>query len=93
MCRLLAGLKNTIVWWDVTRPGRTHSTIKTKSSAGQQRGIISALAVPSSGDLLAAGSFGGSVGVYDFRSKAAQMLLAGHCGGITHIQFSRWAPT
>ena len=68
-----------------------HSTIHTKKAAGQQKGIISALDLPAAGDLIAAGSFSGTVGVYDMRSKRSQAVLAGHAGGVTHIQFSRYA--
>jgi telomerase Cajal body protein 1 len=86
---LVAGLKETIVMWHLSRPGRSHSTISTKSAASPQKGIISALAMPPTGDLLAAGSFNKTVSIFDVRAYEMKMLLTGHRGGVTHIQFSR----
>jgi WD40 repeat protein len=87
--RLMAGLKDKIVLWHLSRPGRGHSTISTKAAGGAQKGIISAIATPVMGDLIAAGSFNKTVGLYDARQHDMQMLLSGHTGGVTHVQFSR----
>ena len=93
VCRLLAGLKEGIVVWRLGCPGRDYDTIATKATASPQKGILASLAVAPQGDLVAAGSFNATVGVYDLRDGAMHMLLRGHSGGVTFLQFSGCDPS
>lgn len=87
--RLLGGLKNKVAIWDLSRPGRDYRTLKMKGQDAHHKGIVSSLAVSPGGDLIAAGSFNSMLGIYDDVSGSLAMLLHGHKGGITHVQFSR----
>jgi WD40 repeat protein len=71
--RLYCGFNNCIRIFDIERPGREHSTLRTfKRAHGQstgQRGIISCAAFnPDRSGLLAAGSYSRNVGLYDARA-------------------------
>ena len=90
-CRLVGGLKNKIVLWQLSRPGREYMSIATEVAGGQRKGIISCLDLSPAGDLIAAGSFNRDVAVYDSRSGDLALLLEGHSAGVTHVRFSRCA--
>lgn len=82
--------------FDTSQEGRAHEdrpTCKTKRSRGGQRGIISTLAFrPDGSGVFAAGSYSGSVGVYDYREPPSSILmeLMGHNpgSGVTLVRFS-----
>lgn len=49
-------------------------------------GIVSCLAFcPVHNDLMAAGTYGRVIGVFDARSQEQQLLLEGHAGGVTQV--------
>ena len=51
--------------------------------------MVSALAYsPGNGELLAAGTYLGGIGIYDTRTWEQLFLLKGHKGGITQVQFT-----
>ncbi|KAJ8296005.1 Telomerase Cajal body protein 1 [Rhodotorula toruloides] len=99
--RLCCGFENAIEIFDVSQPGaegyRLHTT-PTRSSRQGQKGIISSLAFSppdsSSSSLLAAGSFSGSVGLYDISSPTplAHLLQPSQHGGITKLLFHPLSP-
>ena len=71
--RLYCGFNNCIRIYDIERPGREHTTLRTfKRAHGQstgQRGIVSCAAFnPDRSGLLAAGSYSRNVGLYDARA-------------------------
>lgn len=82
--------------FDTSQEGRAHEdrpTTKTRRSQGGQRGIISTLAFrPDGSGVFAAGSYAGSVGVYDYREPPSSILmeLHGHTpgSGVTLVRFS-----
>ncbi|BGP23446.1 hypothetical protein JCM10295v2_002342 [Rhodotorula toruloides] len=90
--RLCCGFENAIEIFDVSQPGaegyRLHTT-PTRSSRQGQKGIISSLAfsfVDSYSDsILAAGSFSGSIGLYDISGPVplTTLLQPSQTGGIT----------
>lgn len=93
--KLYCGFENAIEILDVSRPGaagfRLH-TSPTRSSRSGQKGIISTLAfTPDRSGLLAAGSFSGTVGLYDTtigdHGKLVTLLKSSESGGITKVAF------
>ena len=55
--------------------------------------MVSALAFsPGSGDLLAAGTYLGGIGIYDTRTWEQLFLLKGHKGGITQVRGTHFIP-
>jgi WD40 repeat protein len=71
--RLYCGFNNCIRIYDIERPGREHTTLRTfKRAHGQstgQRGMVSCMAFnPDRSGLLAAGSYSRNVGLYDARA-------------------------
>lgn len=90
---LIAGGRAAIHFFDVERPGRDHATLAThrRGEAGQP-GLISCLACARDGSgLLAAGSYAGTAGLYDHRTREQLAVLEGHTGGVTHLDFSACA--
>ncbi|KAM0754411.1 WD40 repeat-like protein [Meredithblackwellia eburnea MCA 4105] len=100
---LYCGYENAIEIFDVNVPGvssaRRLRTTPTRSSKDGQKGIISTLSpTPASTspgtELLAAGSFSGSVGLYDLTIGETGALVGlipadekGQRGGVTKVQF------
>ncbi|GAA6050921.1 hypothetical protein NBRC10513_000853 [Rhodotorula toruloides] len=99
--RLCCGFENAFEIFDVSQPGaegyRLHTT-PTRSSRQGQKGIISSLAFSppdsSSNSLLAAGSFSGSVGLYDISSPTplTHLLQPSQHGGVTKLLFHPLSP-
>ncbi|GEM06798.1 guanyl nucleotide binding protein [Rhodotorula toruloides] len=99
--RLCCGFENAIEIFDVSQPGaegyRLHTT-PTRSSRQGQKGIISSLAfsfVDSYSDsILAAGSFSGSIGLYDISGPVplTTLLQPSQTGGITKLLFHPLSP-
>ncbi|GAA5852394.1 hypothetical protein JCM9279_001188 [Rhodotorula babjevae] len=99
---LYCGFDNAIEIFDVGRPGDEGyrlKTTRTRSSRDGQKGIISSLAFsgpdPSTGSsCLAAGSFSGSVGLYDpsATSPLIDLLVPSQRGGITKLLFHPLSP-
>jgi len=91
---LLGGYNRAIRVFDVTEPGRPVATIATSATRKAregQRGMISAMASsPADADLIAAGSYRGSVFLYDLRAGRAVSTVTGGgtVGGVTQLQFS-----
>jgi len=86
---LFAGYNKTMRVFNVARPGRDCRKIATykKRQEGCMKGIISCLAVsPVQHDLLAAGSYGKSIGIFDARSYEQLLVLEGHVGGVTQVE-------
>lgn len=79
--------------FDTADPGRSHEnrpTSKTRKSREGQRGIISAITFcPDASNVYAAGSYAGSIGVYDARTRGQAMAeMVGHEGGVTCLRMS-----
>jgi telomerase Cajal body protein 1 len=87
--RLAAGVRDDIVLWRLNCPGRDYETIPTRETLGDRRGVVSALAIPPSGDLVATGFYDGSVHEYDLRSGVAVNTYLSHRGGVLHIDYSK----
>jgi len=96
--RILAGFKQTIRIFDVSRPGTSCQTITTlkKKKKGRkrvklgQRGLMSCLAsCPTEPELLAAGSYGGGVGLYSTNESDCLLQLQGDANGVTQVMFGR----
>ncbi|GAA6003221.1 WD40 repeat domain-containing protein [Rhodotorula paludigena] len=99
---LYCGFENAIEIFDVGSPGaegyRLHTT-PTRSSKEGQKGIISSLAFsgpdPTSGSsCLAAGSFSGTVGLYDpsQSNPLVDLLWPSQRGGVTKVLFHPLSP-
>ncbi|GAA6051645.1 hypothetical protein JCM3770_001209 [Rhodotorula araucariae] len=99
---LFCGFDNAIEIFDVAQPGAAGHRLKTtqtRNSRTGQKGIISSLAFsgpdPFSGSsCLAAGSFAGSVGLYDpsSHSPLIDLLAPSQRGGITKLLFHPLSP-
>ncbi|GAA5946316.1 hypothetical protein JCM3765_000195 [Sporobolomyces pararoseus] len=98
---LYCGFENAIEIFDVSRPGEEGFRMKTvpsRSSRSGQKGLISTLdfSPGSSPDstFLAAGSFTGTIGLYDTSSSTplVGLLPSSHRGGITKILFHPTIP-
>lgn len=88
---IYAGSRERIYTFEYSASTSVNSlkTRETRRSREGQGGVISCLA-PRWDDtgVLAAGSFSGSIGIYDMRSADLVMLLPGACG-VTQLQFDR----
>ncbi|GAA5977536.1 hypothetical protein JCM5350_004726 [Sporobolomyces pararoseus] len=98
---LYCGFENAIEIFDVSRPGEEGFRMKTvpnRSSRSGQKGLISTLdfspASSPSSTFLAAGSFTGTIGLYDTSSPTplVGLLNSSHQGGITKILFHPTIP-
>ncbi|GAA5890573.1 hypothetical protein JCM5296_004301 [Sporobolomyces johnsonii] len=96
---LYCGFENAIEIFDVSAPGAEGYRLQTTPTRGSrqgQKGIISTLAFsPSHGtSLLAAGSFSGSIGLYDSTSDLSLVGLLGSSqkGGLTQVLFHPTIP-
>ncbi|KXZ56203.1 hypothetical protein GPECTOR_1g176 [Gonium pectorale] len=88
--RLMAGYDRKIYVFDVSRPGREYKslvTYKRKQPEGIA-GIVSCMAFSPAGDLFAAGTYTGALGVYDARTYELALLLSGNRGGLTQASYS-----
>ncbi|GAA5974258.1 hypothetical protein JCM11641_003361 [Rhodosporidiobolus odoratus] len=100
---LCCGFENAIEIFDVATPGAAGfrlNTTPTRGSRNGQKGIVSTLAF-SSPDLsspgshyLAAGSFSGSIGLYDPSSPSPlfNLLQPSQTGGVTKVLFHPLSP-
>ncbi|ORY74295.1 WD40-repeat-containing domain protein [Leucosporidium creatinivorum] len=91
--KLYCGFENAIEILDIAQPGsegiRLH-TSPTRSSRSGQKGIMSSLAFsPDYSGILAAGSFNGTIGLYDTTCKnvLVRLLRSEATGGITKLAF------
>ncbi|GAA5913377.1 hypothetical protein JCM6882_004104 [Rhodosporidiobolus microsporus] len=99
---LYCGFENAIEIFDVSTPGAAGhrlNTTPTRSSKSGQKGIISALAFSPAGTssgspVLAAGSFAGTVGLYDpsSHSPMIDLLDPTQKGGVTQLVFNPFSP-
>ncbi|GAA5919723.1 hypothetical protein JCM1841_000770 [Sporobolomyces salmonicolor] len=96
---LYCGFDNAIEIFDLSAPGAEGYRLQTTPTRGSrqgQKGIISTLAFsPSHGtSLLAAGSFSGSIGLYDPNSDSSLVGLLGSSqkGGLTKVLFHPTVP-
>lgn len=93
----LAGSDSRICLFDLNRPGcGPVSTMRTTPSRGapltseRMRGIVSSMSVSSDG-ILAAGTFGGAVGLYDSEGSGATIGVfecGENGGGVTGVRWS-----
>lgn len=83
--KLLSGFKKTIRVFNTARPGRQFQSIDAKG----QPGIISCFAFnPQLPHIFAAGSYQGTIGIYNIDSKKMFCRLDGCHGGVTQLTFS-----
>ncbi|KAL7418614.1 hypothetical protein Q5752_007072 [Cryptotrichosporon argae] len=95
--KLYCGFENAIEVFDVSRPGYDQGerirTTYTRREKGGQKGIISALAFATDySGAFAAGSFAGSVSVYDADGSAALHLDGVPGGGVTQVAYHPLSP-
>jgi WD40 repeat protein len=93
---LICGCDQSIVKFDIDNPGEPLSTLytlptKKTKGPGYQRGIISALALDLDTQILAAGSFSGSLGLYSDGGEGDLITLLdiSQSTGVTQVE---WAP-
>ncbi|SCV67852.1 BQ2448_5463 [Microbotryum intermedium] len=89
---LICGYDNALEIFDVSVPGAEGvriPTSPTKKSRSGQKGIISSLAISPDATLIAAGSFSGSVGLYDLTLdyKLIKLIRTNERGGVTQVLF------
>ncbi|KAG1668608.1 hypothetical protein FOA52_001477 [Chlamydomonas sp. UWO 241] len=93
--RLIGGYNKSFLMFDVSRPGRDYA--KKVSTHAKRRpdeslpGMVSALAFSgyeTGGHLVAVGSYGGGIALYDARTWEMTYLLKGHKGGVTQVRFT-----
>ncbi|GAA5855811.1 hypothetical protein JCM8547_000366 [Rhodosporidiobolus lusitaniae] len=96
---LYCGFDNAIEIFDVSVPGAAGfrlNTSKTRSSRDGQKGIVSSLAssYSNSSHFLAAGTFSGSIGLYDPSSPTPlfDLLYPSQRGGVTKLAFNPASP-
>lgn len=92
---IVAGSTKLLHVFDSSQPGRPMAVLPlstSKRSRDGQKGPVSALSFRQDDSrLLAAGSFAGTIGLYDLRMPediARVLLLTGHTEGITQVTFS-----
>ncbi|GLC72449.1 hypothetical protein PLESTF_001248900 [Pleodorina starrii] len=88
--RLLGGYNKGIYVFDVSRPGRDYKRIVTHKRKQPESiaGIVSCIAFSPTGDVFAAGTYTGALGVYDARTYELLLILTGNRGGLTQVMFS-----
>ncbi|GFR41503.1 hypothetical protein Agub_g2197, partial [Astrephomene gubernaculifera] len=88
--KLLGGYNKSMYVFDVSRPGRDYKRIVTHKRKQQESiaGIVSCMAFSPAGDVFAAGTYTGALGVYDARTYELLLLLTGNRGGLTQVMFS-----
>ncbi|KDE03416.1 hypothetical protein MVLG_06082 [Microbotryum lychnidis-dioicae p1A1 Lamole] len=89
---LICGYDNALEIFDVSLPGAEGiriPTSPTKKSRSGQKGIISSLTISPDATLVAAGSFSGSVGLYDLTldAKLIKVIRTNERGGVTQVLF------
>ncbi|XP_045624327.2 telomerase Cajal body protein 1 [Procambarus clarkii] len=83
--QLVCGFSKCLRVFHTSRPGRHFESIDAKG----QPGIISCMAFnPQLPSVFAAGSYLGTLGLYNLQSNSLFCRLEGCQGGVTHIQFS-----
>lgn len=88
---IYAGARERIHVFDYTRaaPVATGKTRESRRSREGQGGVISCLKPRwDSTNVLAAGSFSGSIGIYDTRSSAELVMLLPGAHGLTQLEFA-----
>lgn len=87
---LFAGMEGWLTKFDLTRPGRdplmTIKTQVTRKDRKGQRGIFSAMQISPAYNVLAIGSYGRTIGLYDVRSGESHYLIRG-ISAPTHLTF------
>ncbi|KAG2497820.1 hypothetical protein HYH03_004090 [Edaphochlamys debaryana] len=88
--RLVAGYNKSLYVFDVARPGREYKRVVTykRKQAESISGIVSCLAFSPTGDVFAAGTYTGGLGVFDALTSELVLLLSGNKGGLTQVMFS-----
>ena len=92
--QLVAGYNRCLRVFDVSEPGKalhTWATSASRKAQDGQRGMIAALAASvDNSNVMAAGSYRGSIVLYDQRSGRPALNLAGgdEVGGVTQLQFA-----
>lgn len=93
---ICGGSRESLYIFDTGRPGKyPMNRLRLSPSRGSReglKGLVSALA-PRADDtpIVAAGSFGGSLGIYDWRTPGTVMVVGGACAStaITQLAFHR----
>ncbi|KRX70494.1 Telomerase Cajal body protein 1, partial [Trichinella sp. T6] len=87
---MYAGFKKCIRQFDLERPGCQTSSIATWSKeTGGQQGLISCFTMPSDANgIFFAGSYDGTVALYDNRLKEPQVVFVANQRGITHMMMT-----
>ncbi|KRX22600.1 WD repeat-containing protein 48 [Trichinella nelsoni] len=87
---IYAGFKKCIRQFDLERPGCQTSSITTWSKeTGGQQGLISCFTMPSDANgIFFAGSYDGTVALYDNRLKEPQVVFVANQRGITHMMMT-----
>jgi len=98
--KIYGGYNKSLCVWDTSFPGRCMNEFSTTISKNKNskrqisddnslNGIISTISCnPDYSGILACGSFNNGIGLYD-QNMDPLCVLWGHCGGITHIKWSR----
>ncbi|KRX34806.1 WD repeat-containing protein 48, partial [Trichinella murrelli] len=92
---MYAGFKKCIRQFDLERPGCQTSSIATwcmakfSKETGGQQGLISCFTMPSDANgIFFAGSYDGTVALYDNRLKEPQVVFVANQRGITHMMMT-----
>jgi len=87
---IYCGFQRAVRVFDVSRPGRQVATFESKSRhLGAQAGIISTIAVSPHTNLIAAGSYDKTVGIYDNAGSMVQLLrLPAPNTGVTQVKLA-----
>ncbi|KAK5974944.1 hypothetical protein GCK32_006107 [Trichostrongylus colubriformis] len=87
----LYGGHNARLWiWDIERPGRQHTTIRTwEKQTGGQKSIVSCIAMNKAFDgVYAVASYSGNVGFYSDRSNSLECMFSTESTAITDMHYS-----
>jgi len=85
----VAGLKNEIRMFRLSRPGREYQSVATTSNKDPEKlGIVSSLAYCGNTGLIAAGSYNKTIAIFHLNAGYRLYTLTGHHGGITQVKFS-----
>jgi telomerase Cajal body protein 1 len=88
--KIYCGYDKYIKIFDISRPGKNYTDIKTSKDPYKLPGIVSSIAFsPTQNGVYAAGTYSKYIGIYIENNNEVLCIMECHSGGITHLMFSK----